>query len=520
MTFVLKLKLKTTGKTVRELNERFFIVNRCHNLMVTYANHRLNDMKRSKEYHTGIKTYAVARKGLSGLKKGTPEYDEADAKRKAAGDALNEIYHKFGIDKSSLEKFAAIFQNKHKTKISSHQMQKEADVVYKGVSDVLYGKGRKLHYKRLVEQTTISQENDINGVKFYDGYITWGGYKDDTKNMLRIPYKVPDAYAQEALLNEVKYCEITRIEFSDGWHYYVNVYLDGTPPVKFNHGKGTTGIDLGVSTVAAVNESGVMLEELAPDYCNYDRKIKALQRKIDRSMRASNPDNYNDDGTIKKGRKTWHLSKNCKTLKRKVRILYRKQTAYTETKHREQINCIIRQSDTVIMEPVNWAALIRRSKKKNERQDKTSVITKKNGDTQTVHKYKRRKRFGRSIRNRSPGMFAAFLFQKCNTYHITYLEVDTKKFRASQLNHMTGKYQKCPLTQRTKQIGDDIVQRDLYSAFLISNAKFTEAETETRSEAPDLKACNDKFNSFVKIQNEAIAEMKKLGISYKPCFGF
>lgn len=32
---------------------------------------------------------------------------------------------------------------------------------------------------------------------------------------------------------------------------------------------------------------------------------------MDRSRRAMNPDNYNEDGTIKKGKKKWILSNLC-----------------------------------------------------------------------------------------------------------------------------------------------------------------------------------------------------------------
>lgn len=38
---------------------------------------------------------------------------------------------------------------------------------------------------------------------------------------------------------------------------------------------------------------------------------------MDRSRRATNSQNYNEDGTIKKGRKTWRYSNHYKKLKEK-----------------------------------------------------------------------------------------------------------------------------------------------------------------------------------------------------------
>ena len=39
-----------------------------------------------------------------------------------------------------------------------------------------------------------------------------------------------------------------------------------------------------------------------------ERKERLLYRAMDRSRRVTNPQNYNDDGTVKKGRKTWRYS--------------------------------------------------------------------------------------------------------------------------------------------------------------------------------------------------------------------
>ena len=40
-------------------------------------------------------------------------------------------------------------------------------------------------------------------------------------------------------------------------------------------------------------------------------------RAMDRSRRATNPQNYNEDGTVKKGRRVWDYSNHYKKLKEK-----------------------------------------------------------------------------------------------------------------------------------------------------------------------------------------------------------
>ena len=65
------------------------------------------------------------------------------------------------------------------------------------------------------------------------------------------------------------------------------------------------GIDPGTSTISAVSDTDVFLEELAKDAAKYEKKIFPLQQSMDRSKRMMNPQNYHEDGTIKKGKKTW-----------------------------------------------------------------------------------------------------------------------------------------------------------------------------------------------------------------------
>ena len=70
-------------------------------------------------------------------------------------------------------------------------------------------------------------------------------------------------------------------------------------------GKGPVGLDLGPSTIAVVCETNVRLIPFAEEVEDYQPKIRRLQRKLDRQRRANNPDNYNDDGTVKKGARMW-----------------------------------------------------------------------------------------------------------------------------------------------------------------------------------------------------------------------
>lgn len=172
---------------------------------------------------------------------------------------------------------------------------------------------------------------------------------------------------------------------------------------------------------------------------------------------------------------------------------------------------MIKDASVFINEPMDFKVLAKRAKE-TSRQDKASVVTKSDGTEQTIYKYKRKKRFSKSISDRSPSLVISRLKQKCNQYGLVYIETDKWKYKASQYDHVLDEYIKSELSQRFKKIGDYTVQRDLYSSFLQS--------CMDTLEKPDRNKCIKLFDNFVKMQNELINEMKAAGISYPTCFGF
>ena len=93
-------------------------------------------------------------------------------------------------------------------------------------------------------------------------------------------------------------------------------------------------------------------------------------------MRKHNPENYNKNGTVKKEKHTWKTTRRCRRLKRQVRVLYRKQSAYIKTSHHTFINRVVQNASEFILEPMNFKALQKKSKK-TERQDEAVSVKQK-----------------------------------------------------------------------------------------------------------------------------------------------
>ena len=112
------------------------------------------------------------------------------------------------------------------------------------------------------------------------------------------------------------------------YRVYLHLTIEGKAKPKYDrfgnprhkYGKGMIGADIGTQTVAYTSDTEVGLKNLSErgnSIQTSERKERLYYRAMDRSRRATNPQNYNPDGTIKKGKKTWKYSNHYKKLKAK-----------------------------------------------------------------------------------------------------------------------------------------------------------------------------------------------------------
>ena len=263
-------------------------------------------------------------------------------------------------------------------------------------------------------------------------------------------YSVPthrnDVYAEEALSeNAIKYPQITRNKNKNGgYDYFLQLCMAGFPPLKGRTiGIGKTGIDVGVSQIAVVGESDAFISILRSNTSELKRDAKkktALQRRFDRQLRINNPDCFNDNGTFKKGARV-RYTQNMRKTQGLLAVLDR-QTAVRKSNRSEQIaNRILLTGNIYLTEPANRAEIAQN-------------------------------KFGKSIAETAPSQVMAAVKRKASYFQTAqYIDVDPYKVRASQFNHVTGKFEKKDLHTRHEIINGQPVQRDLYSAFILKNVE-------------------------------------------------
>ena len=289
---------------------------------------------------------------------------------------------------------------------------------------------------------------------------------------------------RDILRNKVKYCRLIRKQEHNKTNFYVQVVLEGYPHIKTAEPlDAKVGVDIGLTTVATSSRLGTNLEELAPDIDKNEKLIVKLQRKLDRQRRANNPNNYNPDGTIKKGRKTWHDSKNYLKTKKKLAELSRIQAEKRKLAHNNLANKLVEIGNEFVVEKMNFAVLAKRLE-----DGEISKITGKNLS---------KKQFGKLIGRRAPAALIEKLRYKAEFRGSKFTLVDNEKIAATQLNHLDGEHHPIKLSERVKMVGEHPVQRDLYSAFILEHV--TEG-----GENVDLKSCGKDFNRFLHNQEHTM----------------
>lgn len=493
-SYVLTLKLHTEKFQEDVLNKRLEIARNISNALTGKVLKRYNLMLESKEYR-------YIKKQLNPVNKNYHNSDDKKIKkslekqRKELYKQLEEVYLKFGLSQYSLYDDVKLMYKHFKDNIGSLESQAIADRVWTKFDKLLHGNGNKVTFSKYNEYNSIENKWNKSGLKYdiNSNMILW--------NKLNIPViiKSNDLYAQKAIQDKVKYCRIVRKFIRGEYKYYVQLIMTGMPPIKFNSetgevknsvGTGVVGIDIGTRTIAFSSQYDVKLLELCPEVENIEHKKLLLQRKLDRQRRSNNPNNYNSDGTIKRGIKLeWYKSNKYIKTQNELREIQRKQADIRKQSHEKLANYIISLGDRILVETMNYQGLQKRAKK-----------TTKNKQG----KFNKKKRFGKSLSNKAPAMLIEIINRKLKYDGLEILKINTQKVKASQYNHFTGEYNKKELKDRWNK--DIEIQRDCYSAFLIMNVN-DDLETINQNR------CFETYDNFKLLHDKEINRLKEMKLN-------
>ena len=246
-----------------------------------------------------------------------------------------------------------------------------------------------------------------------------------------------------SLHKEVKYVRIVRKASLRGYNYAVQLICDG-PPYDYQRevGTATVGLNLGPSGIAIVaHEDGAIVKselcKLAPEITRRSNKIRIVQRKLDRQLKSNNPDCYRPNGTFIKGSKANVRSHRQRRTKLQVALIQTKQAAHRKSLHGRLINELVALGVNATTEKLNYKVW--------------------------------QSHWGRSIRDRAPGLLIEMYRKKCERYGGSLVECSTRTTKMSRTCHGCSTVEVKPLSQRWHSCACGVgpVQRDIYSAFLL-----------------------------------------------------
>lgn len=398
----------------------------------------------------------------------------------------------------------------------------KAEDIWRGIEKCLYGNGNAIHFSKYGELPCIRAKQINRGIpmsikddrlQFKLGKTTFGiqandRFQQDEIDAVLTYLAEPELVDNKAVnilikdaycIDTYRPCYATLVPkmIRGKYRIYLHLTVEGKAKLKYDkhgnprhkYGKGMIGADIGTQTVAYTSDAEVGLKNLSErgnSIQTSERKERLLYRAMDRSRRETNPQNYNNDGTIKNGRKIWKYSNHYKKLKEKHSELCRINAVNRQLAINEDANHLRSLGDTFVTEHKNASKLMKRAKE-----------TTKNDKG----KFNKKKRFGKSIKNRCPSGFQTTMEKKFKTTGGRYIEVPNN-YRASQYDHTANDYIKKKLSDRLYKLQDGTeVQRDWYSSFLLYCYNF---ETQDI----DKDKCITKFDDCYKKEKTLITWIK------------
>ncbi|MEO0969881.1 MAG: hypothetical protein AAFX80_16510 [Cyanobacteria bacterium J06639_18] len=323
-SFVTELPLKVDSKQERELLARFQAARQLYNACLNEALVRMELVKNSVLYQQTKTSRGVSKK----------ERQELFAKSR----------NQYRFNDYAFKTFATQTANRSKwmsDKLGAHEKQTIGTRAFKAVEKILFRRSKKVRFKVTTRFKSIEGQSNATGIRFINNQVLW------KKLIIKPIINWNNPVLVHGLNSPVKYCRILWRNLNGKKRWFVQLINEGLPyqnPQNYL-AQGIVGLDVNISNVAFVADNKAGLLPFAYKVPTYEREIKALQRKMQRSQRLHNPDNFEPDfdkkignrivrkkGKVKKGKKQWIKTRNYRRGNIKFRSMV--GTSYCSTQYR------------------------------------------------------------------------------------------------------------------------------------------------------------------------------------------
>ena len=347
--YILTLPLKTEVYQEHILEKRFRLGEHLYNNFLNFEKKKFHEMTKRKDYRDAqnlIKELTIQINSLDEFKESKQLIQELRKQRKEQYDIIYNIkkmfdWSEFGFI-NDMKKYRKYYKANLNSTICDNLSGRCFKAFEKMESELIKDQYRNdedkvnpcVHYKRKDSLRCLTAKKNSTGIRFSldegnrIGTVKWQGL------VFSIDLSKCTLYEWQALQSEICYCAVKREKIKGKWKYYIQITLKGHVPDKFDKqtgelkrqlGKGNVGLYFTSTSLTVSTENGVKTYPLEIKN-NEDEKTELLQ-KMDASRRATNPDNYNEDGTSKEKSEIrgWHFSKAYKKYRAELYDIYRKE---------------------------------------------------------------------------------------------------------------------------------------------------------------------------------------------------
>ncbi len=270
-------------------------------------------------------------------------------------------------------------------------------------------------------------------------------------------------------MGDVKIIRIVRRHQNNKDRFYAQVVVKVEPFVKMDSngfplhpvGMGTVGLAIWQGTMYAVSKTQVKKFDLMPGNDEYQHQKNEMNKELTLLRQELNPDNYKEDGQIKKGlidsngkrvKLTWHYNKRYYKLRNKKREMERKHTESMSIWRNKIVYEILLMGDEFFIQDVSFRT-------DKPEWDEDEPLPQK--------EYKKKKRRRKSIQDSAP----AELLQKLNNKLAMYNKPPVKKIHIKDKDywyiHTKATADAAAYKGDKVCIGEIIIPHTAYRAFLV-----------------------------------------------------
>lgn len=347
--YILTLPLKTEVYQEHILEKRFRLGEHLYNNFLNFEKKKFYEMTKRKDYRDAqnlIKVLTIQINSLDEFKESKQLIQKLRKQRKEQYDIIYNIkkmfdWSEFGFT-NDMKKYRKYYKANLNSTICDNLSGRCFKAFEKMESELIKDQYRNdedkvnpcVHYKRKDSLRCLTAKKNSTGIRFSldegnrIGTVKWQGL------VLSIDLSKCTLYEWQALQSDICYCAVKREKIKGKWKYYIQITLKGHVPDKFDKqtgelkrqlGKGNVGLYFTSTSLTVSTENGVKTYPL--EIKNHEDKKTELLQKMDASRRATNPDNYNEDGTSKEKSeiKGWHFSKAYKKYRAELYEIYRKE---------------------------------------------------------------------------------------------------------------------------------------------------------------------------------------------------